>query len=370
MKAIIADINKNKMVVIGDNGSFIATKARIGAKIGDEIIYSPSSLIVAFKSPAVRSLATAACILLFIQGGVFAYYLPDKYIDIDINPSVEIVTNHFNKVIKVEALNSDGIAIIENTDLVNQGYDNAVEKIVERAYEKNYLKKNESSSVMVTVSSNNSSQNDETNKILKAKVEKVNKVNNSPSTVETNSIPIVKYQQAKKQSVSPGKIILLERLQEVAPDATISDVKNHSVKDVLETIREKRKAIIEQQLKKNGNAAAPAQHPKVGVQKDNNSPIAPNIVPNTSSPKAVMPFRNPRPKPTPSSDRNNEQQNRIKRNNTNIETATTPPPVSEGVVPNPKNEMNNANKPPTAKRRQGNENPRKNGVLLPKQSQQ
>lgn len=300
MKAIIADIKNNKMVLICQNGEFHIVKAKKYLAIGQEIDFSPSSYQVFIKKPLVKFALIAASIFLVIRIGVWGYYIPNNYIDIDINPSVEIVTNHINKVIKVEALNEDGKNVLNNIKLENQSYDIAVGKIIEIACEKNYIKDNQDNSVMVTVTSNNISKNDYTKTVLKNKVEKITKEKNSPTEIEANLIPVSKYEEAKKQNLSPGKLLLLDRLKEVKPEANANDVKNERVKDILDNIKEKRKEKIEK-LKEN-----PPPEKNIIDNKDK-----PKIKPSQEKERSQKP--NLAPSPVPKPNFNNDIERKITR---------------------------------------------------------
>jgi hypothetical protein len=133
---------------------------------------------------------------------------------------------------------------------------------------------------MVTVTSNNISKNDYTRTVLKQKVEKITKEKNSPTEIEANSIPVSKYEEAKQQNLSPGKLLLLDRLKEVKPEANANDVKNERVKDILDIIKEKRKEKIEK-LKENSlpekNIIDNKDKPKIKPSQEKERSQKPNL---------------------------------------------------------------------------------------------
>lgn len=65
------------------------------------------------KAPhAACAPALAVCLLLLLSGGGYwVYFLPTAKIDIDINPSVALSINRFNKVLSVEGYNAGGQAL-------------------------------------------------------------------------------------------------------------------------------------------------------------------------------------------------------------------------------------------------------------------
>ena len=60
------------------------------------------------RRPALRpSLAAAfACLCLLFTGGYWLYFTPTATISIDINPSIELGVNRFNRVVSVEGYNA------------------------------------------------------------------------------------------------------------------------------------------------------------------------------------------------------------------------------------------------------------------------
>mgnify|MGYP006964182038 CR=1 FL=1 len=55
-----------------------------------------------------RVLSVAACLLLLFLGGRQFYFIPTVKISIDINPSMELGVNRFDRIVSVEGYNDDG----------------------------------------------------------------------------------------------------------------------------------------------------------------------------------------------------------------------------------------------------------------------
>ena len=75
----------------------------------------------------------AACLLLCLAaaGGHHLYFSPTSIISIDINPSIELSVNRFDRVVAVEGRNQDGSDFAETLDVMHQNYKTAVEEILE-----------------------------------------------------------------------------------------------------------------------------------------------------------------------------------------------------------------------------------------------
>ena len=78
-----------------------------------------------------QALVAVACCLLFLMlGGGWMYMTPTAKISVDINPSLELGINRFDRVVSVEAYNEDGQELARSLDIRFSGYAEAVEKIL------------------------------------------------------------------------------------------------------------------------------------------------------------------------------------------------------------------------------------------------
>lgn len=75
-------------------------------------------------------LAAAACLLVLLAGSCWIYFFPTARISIDINPSIELSVNRFDRVVGVEGWNEDGQALAETLDIQFDTYTQAVEAIL------------------------------------------------------------------------------------------------------------------------------------------------------------------------------------------------------------------------------------------------
>lgn len=74
--------------------------------------------------------AACACLLLAMLGGHLLYFTPTAEISIDINPSIELSVNRFDRVIAVSAFNADGLELSDTLDVKYKIYTQAVEQIL------------------------------------------------------------------------------------------------------------------------------------------------------------------------------------------------------------------------------------------------
>lgn len=80
------------------------------------------------------ALAVAVCLLVAAGlGGHALYYTPTTVLSIDINPSLEMDINRFDRVIALNGYNDDGAALAAALDVQNLRYDEAVDELLANA---------------------------------------------------------------------------------------------------------------------------------------------------------------------------------------------------------------------------------------------
>jgi len=242
MKAVVAEIDKRQMIVITDKGDFVKVKRQMSVTIGDEIELKQKMTHLTYR----RMAGMAACLLMCIclSTGVYAYYTPYSYVSVDINPSIALSLNRFERVISVNPLNEDAVSLLKDTEnLKNQDIDEALSEIIKSALKKGYIDAKAENQIMVVVSAKNSKKEDKLASTVNTTAAKeLSKVNNNYGvTVEKTNV--LNYKAALSNKMSPGKEILAEKLREVIPEIKDEEIRNMSVKEAVHLIKEGRKAL-------------------------------------------------------------------------------------------------------------------------------
>lgn len=253
VKAVIAEIDKRHMIVITDKGDFIKVKRQMSAAIGDEIELKQHKRYPISKRLAGLAACFMACI--FLSTGVYAYCTPYSYVSVDINPSLSLSLNRFERVIAVNPLTEDAVDFIKDTkSLKNQNIDAALSEIIKTASDKGYIDEETEDEIVVIVSAKNPKQEKKLEEMVAntaaKELSKVNKV--SGVTVEKTDVK--NYKNALSNKVSPGRETLEDKLKELMPEIKDEEVKDMSVKEVANLIKEGRKAAEE--AKKEAEKAA------------------------------------------------------------------------------------------------------------------
>lgn len=82
------------------------------------------------KRPVYACAAACVCLALILLGGRWLYFTPTAEISVDINPSIELSINRFDRVISVNGFNEDGRALSAALDIRFMDYAAAIERIL------------------------------------------------------------------------------------------------------------------------------------------------------------------------------------------------------------------------------------------------
>lgn len=152
IKGIIIEIQKNKAVILTPTGKFIEVLATKDMNVGEE--YIKTIRYTNFIRNIPKALVAALIMFTVLGGGLGAYYTPVATLNLSINPSVQLKTNLFNKVIRSSALNSDGKVILDSINIKNKNFNDALCLIVTESEHQKFItedyKANKSISLEVT----------------------------------------------------------------------------------------------------------------------------------------------------------------------------------------------------------------------------
>jgi hypothetical protein len=132
MHGIVLEIKNDRCVVLKKDGTFAEIRNR-NYTVGQKVSVS---------KPAVRKyLSMAACLILLCTAalGCHAYFTPTSYIYPDINPSVRLDLNRFQRVIDVVPLNADAQTLLSDVSIRNRDAAECMQAIVSACQEEHYL---------------------------------------------------------------------------------------------------------------------------------------------------------------------------------------------------------------------------------------
>lgn len=213
-------------------------KAAFGAVCADEELKSKTRAFIAQKTHghAVRRTlnyrrllpaAAVGCLALFLFAGGKLYFTPTARIDIEINPSLELGINRFDKVVSVNPLNEDGKKLAESLDIKFAGYDEAFRRILDNKSVEALLSDNEIMTVTV-IETNNSQSAD----ILS----EVRAFTKGYGNVYCHSASSEEVSAAHELELPCGKYRAFLELQAHDPDITPDEIRDMTMRQIRELI--------------------------------------------------------------------------------------------------------------------------------------
>lgn len=223
------------------------------------------------KNSNIRQFTTAvACSLLLLVltiGWYIQNRMPDSIITLDVNPSIEIITNHKDNVISVNALNEDAREIIGD-NFSAKTLEDTVELLVSSLVEHNFISTGKNT-VLLTVMNNNNKKADEI-------MTRMGTVIND-SLTERNIMPVIlsqiideeadRAELAKTYHVSEGKMELILDMISDHNELSIDTLVNLSMEELLKLARHYHMD-LSKYLSLYNNAIIPAQEDAGDTQKD------------------------------------------------------------------------------------------------------
>lgn len=166
-----------------------------------------------------------ACFLcvLCIGGFYHAYFTPVAAISVDVNPSIELEINCFDRVVKMRGYNDEGNALLEDVDAMHMDYMDALLAIMDDEKMASYLNRDEMLSIVIV---------DENQKRSERMVSNVKKCVKNKSNVHCRAIDTESVDNAHESGVSYGKYHAYLLLHELDDTITIEDVQAMTMKEI------------------------------------------------------------------------------------------------------------------------------------------
>lgn len=191
-----------------------------------EFVYNKTNGYSGRKNVKPRRIAAAAAcavIVLFGAGGYASYAYPVAAVSMDINPSVELEVNIYERVIDVKGYNDDGVALAHELDIKGMSYSDAVNSVLENGTVVSCLKSDGVFEVTVSSSSEKRMKNME-NCIA------------SETDIPSSDIYCLENSEdvatAHSLGLSLGKYRAFLELQQSYPDITAEEVKSLSMREI------------------------------------------------------------------------------------------------------------------------------------------
>lgn len=134
-KGVIVQLDYDTAHILKNDGLLISCPRDMRWQVGDVITISRHPRI------SLRVILIACLISLFLLAGmgITLYQIPTTYLEISVNPSLQLTLNRFDRVISVKGLNTDGDTLIQGVSYKNLSLDEACARLINRLDNNGYL---------------------------------------------------------------------------------------------------------------------------------------------------------------------------------------------------------------------------------------
>lgn len=182
-----------------------------------------------YNRKIVKRISAVACCIVMLLGasGYYTYNTPAAVISFDINPSIELEVNIFDKIINVTSYNSEGQSIIDEICLKNKNYIIAINELLRNEKIISFLQSGNNVDILVAGKDENKSN--------KMRICLLSETGLADENIHCSNWD--NMATAHSEGVSCGKYHLYLQLQSENPDITIEDIKSLSMKEIKEMLQ-------------------------------------------------------------------------------------------------------------------------------------
>lgn len=179
--------------------------------------------------------STAAALVLTAGAawGLTGAYGTDSLISIDVNPSIELATNRYEKVLRVTALNDDANQILDGMDLKGTDLHVAINALIGSMVKNGYID-DIRNSVLVSVDSKNTSRAAALQDELAADIQQALESSAISAAVLKQSVQEddALRSLAEQYGISSGKAALIQQLSQQDPTLNLEDLAAMNINDL------------------------------------------------------------------------------------------------------------------------------------------
>lgn len=164
-------------------------------------------------------MALSICVVILIVGLSLIKPSPNfdntynAIIQIDVNPSIEMIVNEKNEVLSVNGLNDEGKMIIYNEKIIGESLENALQTIINLEISLGYLTKNNDNEITYTISAKNENI--------------VKKIQDNTKDITNNILNTKNIAASIKNKIGKSKEELIETISKLDPTINLEIINNY-----------------------------------------------------------------------------------------------------------------------------------------------
>ncbi|NLM11445.1 MAG: hypothetical protein GX213_11850 [Clostridiaceae bacterium] len=227
MKGIIVEKGHDYSVLLLSDGTFKNIKKCRSHRVGDVIYTEDVIKEELFHLKKFTAMIAAVFVAVFLGTGVYIWATPVQYINIDINPSVELTINRLDRIIKVKSLNDDGQKLINSISINTHHYETGISEVICAAKNLGYLQ--DEGDILISISSSDLKRGEKTQETIKGKVDE---------KIEILTFDTEAHKLSVEEGLSPGKSDIIDKVIKTGTELSKEELAAVSVKDLMMKIKE------------------------------------------------------------------------------------------------------------------------------------
>ncbi len=178
------------------------------------------------RRSALCALATFA--ILTLGMGYRLNFMPVAYVDVDVNPSIELAVNGLGRVLAATPYNLDGEKVLEEANVRQKPYGDGLSLLLDAMISQGYLQQDG----LVSVTIQAGSAEERMLNGITAAVDTAIQAHNL--SAEKNIFPVTEKIKcdAKENRLTPAKYLAIEALCQVDPTTTFQSCCDHSISEI------------------------------------------------------------------------------------------------------------------------------------------
>lgn len=200
-----------------------------GASVADQKKEKRSTSLFS-KKRFIPIIAGAALAFTICIGMIGLYNENFQTIYIDVNPSIALKLNRFDRVIGVEFLNDDAKDLLSDVKLVGADATSAVQTVISACDSAGYVK--EDSQIYISASAKEEQKSEKLLKKLKDSAENMRDEKDETYSVNTYNAKKGEKKEFEKESLSPAKYNIIKEIIEEEDDYRLEDLKGKSMTEL------------------------------------------------------------------------------------------------------------------------------------------
>lgn len=160
------------------------------------------------------------------------YQKPVALVCLDINPSMELEINCFDRIVNINCLNSDAVKLLQDKKLRGKKLSKAINIVITAASNNGYIENDKTTYVSVFVNSKKETAYSDILNEFKNEIYTSNKNIEIISDMITDEL----IEEASQISISTGKLKIIKMIQQLDSNASINDYKDYSMTSLIQRL--------------------------------------------------------------------------------------------------------------------------------------